>query len=56
MNFPCQRCVGFDASHSAHVPDTGVIIYKALTELHVADAMKYVRGGGGVLCSIFFTE
>ena len=25
-------CVfGFDASHSAHVPDTGVIIYKAHT-------------------------
>ena len=26
-----SACVGFDASHSAHVPDTGVIIYKAHT-------------------------
>ena len=25
------RVFGFDASHSAHVPDTGVIIYKAHT-------------------------
>ena len=31
VNFRVSACVGFDASHSAHVPDTGVIIYKAHT-------------------------
>ena len=46
-------CVGFDASYSAHVPDTGVIIFKAHT--HGATCSWYNEVWGRGSCVALFS-